>query len=106
MLLLDRLCCSNVRRSGSRGNTTALHARPRNTARGDGTLRELRFDWRHELAAAPDELWPLVADTDRFNRDTGVPPVEVLGTRPNARRRLRLRLLGVPIEWRRSRSSG
>jgi class 3 adenylate cyclase len=28
-----------------------------------------------------------------------VPPVEVLGTEANARRRLRLRRLGIPIEW-------
>jgi class 3 adenylate cyclase len=62
-------------------------------------VKELRFHWRYELAASPDALWPLVADTDRFNRDTGVPPVEVLGTQANARRRLRLRLLGLPIEW-------
>jgi len=62
-------------------------------------MKELRFHWRHELDASPDALWPLVADTDRFNRDTGVPPVEVLGTEANARRRLRLRRLGVPIEW-------
>ena len=62
-------------------------------------MKELRFHWRHELDASPDALWPLVADTDRFNRDTGVPPVEVLGTELNARRRLRLRRLGVPIEW-------
>jgi class 3 adenylate cyclase len=62
-------------------------------------LKQLRFHWRHELAAPPAALWPLVANTDRFNRDTGVPPVEVLGTEANARRRLRLRRLGVPIEW-------
>jgi adenylate cyclase len=62
-------------------------------------MKELRFHWRHELDASPDALWPLVADTDRFNRDTGVPPVEVLGSEANARRRLRLRRLGVPIEW-------
>ena len=62
-------------------------------------MKELRFHWRHELAASPAALWPLVANTDRFNRDTGVPPVEVLGTEPNARRRLRLRRLGVPVEW-------
>jgi class 3 adenylate cyclase len=62
-------------------------------------LRELRFRWRHELAAPSAALWPLVADTDRFNRDTGVPPVEVLGTEANARRRLRLRRFGMPIEW-------
>jgi hypothetical protein len=62
-------------------------------------MKELRFHWRHELDASPDALWPLVADTDRFNRDTGVPTVEVLGTEANGRRRLRLRRLGVPIEW-------
>jgi class 3 adenylate cyclase len=62
-------------------------------------MKELRFHWRHDLDASRDALWPLVADTDRFNRDTGVPPVEVLGTGANARRRLRLRRLGVPIEW-------
>jgi class 3 adenylate cyclase len=62
-------------------------------------LRELRFHWRYELAAQPEELWPLVADTDSFNRDTGVPPVELLATGANARRRLRLRRLGVVIEW-------
>jgi len=62
-------------------------------------MKELRFHWSHELDASPDALWPLVADTDRFNRDTGVPPVEVLGTQENARRRLRLRRLGVPVEW-------
>jgi adenylate cyclase len=62
-------------------------------------MKKLRFHWRHELDASPDALWPLVADTDRFNRDTGVPPVEVLGTQANARRRLRFRRLGVPIEW-------
>jgi adenylate cyclase len=62
-------------------------------------MKELRFHWRHELDASPDALWPLVADTDRFNRDTGVPPVEVLGAEANARRRLRFRRLGVPIEW-------
>jgi class 3 adenylate cyclase len=62
-------------------------------------MKELRFHWRHELDASPDSLWPLVADTDRFNRDTGVPPVEVLGTEANAWRRLRFRRLGVPIEW-------
>jgi class 3 adenylate cyclase len=44
-------------------------------------------------------LWSLVADTSRFNRDTRVPPVERRGTGANARRRLRLRRFGVPIEW-------
>ena len=62
-------------------------------------MRELRYRWRNELAAPPDALWPLVADTSRFNRDTRVPPVERRGTGANARRRLRLRRFGVPLEW-------
>jgi class 3 adenylate cyclase len=40
-----------------------------------------------------------VADTNRFNRDSGVPAVELRATGENARRRLRLRRLGVAIEW-------
>jgi class 3 adenylate cyclase len=40
-----------------------------------------------------------VSDTNRFNRDAGVPSVERRGVGPNARRRLRLSRLGVPLEW-------
>jgi adenylate cyclase len=51
----------------------------------------------------PEALWPLVSDTDRFNRATGVPPVEDRAradwTPHNARRRLRLVRFGVPLEW-------
>jgi class 3 adenylate cyclase len=57
--------------------------------------------YRFELAleSSPEALWPLVSDTNRFNRDAGVPAVEPRGTGVNARRRLRLRRLGMPIEW-------
>ena len=68
--------------------------------------RPVSYVWRWELGASPLELWPLVADTDRFNRDTGLPmvtdaraPGEVLGP---GRHRLRMRLAGVPIEWEES----
>jgi len=44
-------------------------------------------------------LWPLVSDTNRFNRDAGVPAVEQLGVGDNARRRLRLTRLGIGVEW-------
>src|SRR5438105_1879046 len=92
-------------RTARRGSVVHVPAASAADRRGDrgvdvsGRMRQLRFHWRHELAASPEALWPLVADTDRFNRDTGVPPVEVLGTGANAWRRLRLRRLGVPIEW-------
>jgi len=65
--------------------------------------REFHYRWEFNLESSPEQLWPLVADTNRFNRDTGVPVVESLTTNSeglkNARRRLRLSALGIPVEW-------
>ena len=66
-------------------------------------FREFHYRWEFDLESSPEQLWPLVADTNRFNRDTGVPAIENLsnpgaGLR-NARRRLRLSAFGVPVEW-------
>ena len=47
-------------------------------------------------------MWPFIADTNRFNRDTGVPQIEIddSGKRlRNARRRVRLSMYGLPVEW-------
>ncbi|HLE63522.1 MAG TPA: hypothetical protein VI750_10290, partial [Pyrinomonadaceae bacterium] len=64
---------------------------------------EVHYCWEYELKSSPEQLWPFVADTNRFNRDTGVPSVgPVPGKRErlrNARRRLRLSFLGFPVEW-------
>jgi class 3 adenylate cyclase len=63
----------------------------------------LHFQWAWLLPARPEALWPLVSDTNRFNRDAGLPPVEDIRwpgeVLENARRRLRLRIWGVTIEW-------
>ena len=64
--------------------------------------REFHYRWEFDLRSSPEQLWPLVANTNRFNRDTGVPPVEQAGNRKdtvNARRHLRLFVFGVPVEW-------
>ncbi len=61
-------------------------------------MREFHYRWEYDLQASPEELWPLVADTNRFNRDAGVPAVEALGRAGNARR-LRLFKFGVAVEW-------
>lgn len=63
-------------------------------------MREFHYRWEFDLRSSPEQLWPMIADTNRFNRDTGVPAVEAVGdaTR-NARRRLRLTSFGIPIEW-------
>src|SRR6266508_6608126 len=66
------------------------------------SYRELHYRWEYELKAGPEQLWPFVADTNRFNRDTNVPAVEVEPTRRrlrNARRRVRLSIFGMPVEW-------
>ena len=67
------------------------------------SYREQHYRWEWELAASPEALWPLVSDTDRFNRATGVPPFEdrarAAGDLHNARRRLSLVRFGVPLEW-------
>jgi adenylate cyclase len=60
--------------------------------------KEFHYRWEYDLQASPEELWPLVADTNRFNRDAGVPAVEALGREGNARR-LRLFRFGVAVEW-------
>ena len=65
--------------------------------------REFHYRWEFDLESTPEQLWPLVADTNRFNRDTGVPAVQMVqsegkGLR-NARRRLRLSAFGIPVEW-------
>lgn len=56
------------------------------------------FHWTWDLASPPAALWPLVSNTDRFNRDCGYPPVTVVpSTSPH--RRLRTEVLGLVIEW-------
>src|SRR5436190_9838790 len=65
--------------------------------------RELHYHWEYDLKSSPEKLWPFVADTNRFNRDTGVPSVEpaktTRGRLKNARRRLRLSMYGMAVEW-------
>ena len=66
-------------------------------------MREFHYRWEYELESSPQQLWPLISDTNRFNRDTGVPeiaPVAGAGkSLKNARRRLRLSAFGIPVEW-------
>lgn len=69
--------------------------------------REFHYRWEWQLKSSPEKLWHFVANTDRFNRDTRVPDIEVLPGEKvvNNRRRLkfyRFKFLGlklIPIEW-------
>jgi class 3 adenylate cyclase len=62
-------------------------------------MSEHHYCWEWRLRSSPERLWPLVADTNRFNRDAGVPELELGEVRRGGRRLLRLRKLGIPIEW-------
>ena len=68
-------------------------------------LAQKTYRWTWSLGAAPEALWPLVSDTERFNRDCGLPPFRL---RPPAAgeapagpgvRRLRASYLGIVGEW-------
>lgn len=64
--------------------------------------REMHYRWEFALRSSPETLWPLVSDTNRFNRDTGVPKVnEALapGTEKPRRKHLRLSKFGISVEW-------
>jgi class 3 adenylate cyclase len=66
------------------------------------SLREYHKRWEFDLKSNPERLWPFIADTNRFNRDTGVPQIAIDSndkSRRNARRKVRLSLYGLPVEW-------
>ncbi len=71
-------------------------------------MREVYYRWVWRLKSPPDALWTYAANTDRFNRDTHLPPIMVERTSqdlPNATRKLKMhriklgKLKLVPIAW-------
>jgi class 3 adenylate cyclase len=61
-----------------------------------------RYQWTHDLAGPAAALWPAVSDTDRFNRDCGLPAFEKQGPSPGSGpgvKRMRARYLGFFGEW-------
>lgn len=67
--------------------------------------KEFYFIWHWDLKSTPEAIWPFASDTNRFNRDTGQPEIEmlenVMGTK---RARMKLPILQVewqeePFEW-------
>jgi class 3 adenylate cyclase len=68
-------------------------------------LREKKYRWVWDLKAPPDALWSRVSDTDRFNRDCGLPPFRRRAHTPGEPpaepgvRRLSSSYLGIVGEW-------
>ena len=73
-------------------------------------MKDYHSQWTWRLQATAEDLWPLVADTDHFDQDTGMNPVSAVDAEGelllNGRKRLRVKLSGFwtefiqePFEW-------
>lgn len=60
--------------------------------------QEFHFTWQWDLKSPPEAIWGFAADTNRFNRDTGQPEVEMLGNVKGVKR-LRMKLPLIRVEW-------
>ncbi|HYO63872.1 MAG TPA: DUF5939 domain-containing protein [Pyrinomonadaceae bacterium] len=75
------------------------------------SYRDFQYRWEFDLDSDPQALWPFVADTNRFNRDAGLPALDAGGVTFDdatsnegdddkaARRRLRFSKFGVNVTW-------
>jgi class 3 adenylate cyclase len=59
--------------------------------------QEFYFDWYWDLASSPQAIWPLASDTNRFNRDTGQPEIEMLDNVKGVKH-VRMKL-PIRVEW-------
>ncbi|MBI4762202.1 MAG: DUF5939 domain-containing protein [Chloroflexota bacterium] len=60
--------------------------------------QEFRFSWQWDLQSPPEAIWLLASDTNRFNRDTGQPEVEMLRNVKGVKQ-MRMKLPIVRVEW-------
>lgn len=60
--------------------------------------KEYHYTWMWELEASPEALWPLVSDTNRFNRDTGLPPMQLLGINRGVKL-VKFKVPVIQVEW-------
>src|SRR5688500_8155819 len=63
---------------------------------------EIKYQWDWDLQSSPEDLWPLVSDTNRFDRDAGLPRLTRLDANKrlgNARLKFRQRVYGIPLEY-------
>ena len=67
--------------------------------------QEFYFDWKWNLQSPPQAIWPFASDTNRFNRDTGQPEIEMLENVKGVKQaRMKIPILKVeweeePFEW-------
>ena len=60
--------------------------------------QEFYFDWYWDLNSSPQAIWPLASDTNRFNRDTGQPEMQMLENVKGVKQ-VRMKLPIISVEW-------
>ena len=60
--------------------------------------KQFHFSWQWDLQSSPEALWPFISDTNRFNRDTGQPEVEMLDNVMGTKH-MRMKLPIIKVEW-------
>lgn len=60
--------------------------------------QEHHYHFTYDLRSTPEALWPLASDTNRFNRDIGLPPMQLLGVE-NKIRRVKFKIPLIRVEW-------
>jgi class 3 adenylate cyclase len=60
--------------------------------------QEFYFSWQWDLRSSPEAIWRFAADTNRFNRDTGQPEIEMLDN-VQGTKHLRMKLPIIQVEW-------
>jgi len=67
------------------------------------SFKEFHYRWEWLCRSSAEALWPLVADTDRFNRDANIPPIkrqpQNTDSAADGGQRLQIFFLGMAIEW-------
>lgn len=84
-----------------RGGLASLDLHPLLPEHNPAQLLEANFEWQLESSA--EDLWPLVSNTDRFNRAAGIPPVTydiVSDDEGNPQKFGHFRLGGVAVRWK------
>src|SRR5215203_2536070 len=60
--------------------------------------KEFYFSWQWDIKSTPEAIWPFAADTNRFNRDTGQPEIELLDNLMGTKH-ARMKLPVIKVEW-------
>ena len=79
---------------------TSIRLYPETPDAFHAAVKNYDFEWI--LNATPKQLWPLVADTDRFNRAIGLPAVEFTFDHAGGKRRIfaEAKFNGLKVRWR------